>query len=116
MSSGNPLIHDTDVQTLEKRVEALQNAVSHRQSTIAGLKMRIENLTLNDEAIVAPPAAPLKWTGHAIRQTFLDFYTKKKGHTFYPSCPVVPLDDPTLLFINAGTTNVLRSNSTRERN
>jgi len=36
-----------------------------------------------------------------VRQSFLDFF-KSKGHTIVPSAPVVPLGDPTLLFINAG--------------
>lgn len=37
-----------------------------------------------------------------IRRTFIDFFVKKKAHTFVPSAAVVPHNDPTLLFINAG--------------
>ena len=40
-------------------------------------------------------------TSKAIRQEFIDFFTER-GHKFVPSTPVVPLDDPTLMFINAG--------------
>ncbi|HEX7687511.1 MAG TPA: alanine--tRNA ligase [Burkholderiaceae bacterium] len=36
-----------------------------------------------------------------IRSTFLKFF-EAKGHTIVPSSPVIPGDDPTLLFTNAG--------------
>ena len=36
-----------------------------------------------------------------IRRTFLKFY-ESKGHTIVSSSPVIPAQDPTLLFTNAG--------------
>lgn len=40
-------------------------------------------------------------TAAEIRQMFLDFF-KSKGHAVEPSAPLVPIDDPTLLWINSG--------------
>lgn len=36
-----------------------------------------------------------------IRRKFLEYF-KQQGHTVAPSSPVIPHDDPTLLFVNAG--------------
>lgn len=40
-------------------------------------------------------------TGDELRQTYLDFF-KTKEHLILPSAPLVPQDDPSLLWINAG--------------
>ena len=36
-----------------------------------------------------------------IRQVFLDYFASR-GHTIVPSAPLVPANDPTLLFTNSG--------------
>lgn len=41
-------------------------------------------------------------TASQIRREFMDFFVEVHGHTEVPSSPVVPHDDPTLLFANAG--------------
>jgi len=42
-----------------------------------------------------------KLSSSEIRQMYLDFF-HEKGHTIVPSASLVPVDDPTLLWINSG--------------
>eukprot|EP00934_Nitzschia_sp_Nitz4_P007378 Nitzschia sp. Nitz4//scaffold28_size193895//107196//110247//NITZ4_001664-RA/size193895-augustus-gene-0.310-mRNA-1//-1//CDS//3329545979//7368//frame0 len=42
-----------------------------------------------------------QWTTDQVRSTFIDFF-KDRDHVMQPSSPCAPLNDPTLLFTNAG--------------
>ncbi|XP_039132084.1 LOW QUALITY PROTEIN: alanine--tRNA ligase [Dioscorea cayenensis subsp. rotundata] len=43
----------------------------------------------------------MEWPARRVRDTFISYF-ESRSHTNWPSSPVVPLDDPTLLFANAG--------------
>eukprot|EP00892_Ulva_mutabilis_P002071 jgi/Ulvmu1/11865/UM081_0023.1 len=58
------------------------------------------NTTAEVEAFMTAVAP--KWTTARTRAAFIEFFEVRKGHPFWPSSPVVPLNDPTLLFTNAG--------------
>lgn len=49
----------------------------------------------------ATPASTQKWDAATVRNTYLDYFNSKQ-HKYVKSSPVVPFDDPTLLFANAG--------------
>jgi alanyl-tRNA synthetase len=42
------------------------------------------------------------WSAELVRSTFINYFARKHQHSVWPSSPVVPVNDPTLLFSNAG--------------
>jgi alanyl-tRNA synthetase len=46
--------------------------------------------------------ASIEWPVSRVRQTFVDYFVEKQQHLHVRSSSVVPHDDPTLLFANAG--------------
>ena len=54
------------------------------------------------EGRVAVSMTADKWPVEKVRKTFIEYFESKQAHSFVPSSPVVPLNDPTLLFANAG--------------
>jgi len=78
---------------LEQRVSNLEEAVVLRDKRIADLEAYIAKLETGDSTN--------GWSGEKVRRTFIEFFEGKE-HTFWPSSSVVPHEDPTLLFANAG--------------
>lgn len=44
------------------------------------------------------------WRAPKVRDTFIEYFCQRQGHTFVPSSSTIPHDDPTLLFANSGMT------------
>ncbi|KAM2655228.1 hypothetical protein EV1_010900 [Malus domestica] len=52
-------------------------------------------------AMAGGESQEVEWPAKRVRDTFVKFF-EDKGHVFWKSSPVVPHNDPTLLFANAG--------------
>mmetsp|Transcript_19641 Transcript_19641/g.28904 ORF Transcript_19641/g.28904 Transcript_19641/m.28904 type:complete len:1006 (-) Transcript_19641:88-3105(-) len=56
----------------------------------------------NPAATLSSTAEDIEWSTDKVRSTFVDYFVEKNDHTSVPSSACAPLNDPTLLFANAG--------------
>ena len=75
--------------TWEAEVGAKARAINKLTITMSAFS--VDDVTVTD----------VEWPLSRIRNAFIEYFVERE-HTFWPSSPVVPFDDPTLLFINAG--------------
>lgn len=75
----------------------LTNFYSSRSSVTSIISTR-EALST---AFMGSQSAEIEWPANKVRETFIKFFGDK-GHVYWKSSPVVPHNDPTLLFANAG--------------
>src|SRR5580700_653259 len=78
-----------------------ERGVSHRCAVIASADSICNNDLLPPREFVTSTAPSTKWTGNQVRKTFLKFF-EERGHRVVRSSSLVPHNDPTLLFTNAG--------------
>ncbi len=81
-----------------------KKAVSTKKKVARAKPAVAKPAALRKPRATPPSVAPIerpRWTSAQVRQTFLDFFAEF-GHTIVPSMPLIPVDDPTLLFTNSG--------------
>uniref|UniRef100_A0A915DN35 alanine--tRNA ligase n=1 Tax=Ditylenchus dipsaci TaxID=166011 RepID=A0A915DN35_9BILA len=64
-----------------------------------------------EPAVEITESAQTMMTSNQVRKSFVDFFRYEKGHVYVRSSPVIPANDPTLLFANAGMNQQSRSGS-----
>ena len=55
-----------------------------------------------ETVVMGSQSTEVEWPANRVRDTFISYFEDKK-HVNWKSSPVVPLNDPTLLFSNAGS-------------
>ena len=72
---------------------------------VGSMMNKVQSTTYSIRPLVRMSSArpsDVDWPVSRVRAEFVDYFVKKHGHVNYKSSPVVPVNDPTLLFANAG--------------
>eukprot|EP01038_Epipyxis_sp_PR26KG_P006492 gene6492-8926_t len=67
---------------------------------ISGLNLKCS--TSKILCMMSDSKSDIKWPVDQVRTAFVDYFVSKHNHINYKSSPCVPVNDPTLLFANAG--------------
>lgn len=100
------------VDNILEQLESIDQKLHQSSLNLDSIELQLQQQTMNNNtssiSIVSNTnndvsnAVSIEWPAARIRSTFIDFFVHKKNHVMWPSSPVVPVNDPTLLFANAG--------------
>ena len=104
------------LQRLEARVQSLEAELREKDELIRRLSREVPATALKqlrlgidaEELLKEPTPAQAAsssveyWDAKRTRDTFIKFFEEKCSHVHWKSSPCVPVNDPTLLFANAG--------------
>ena len=73
--------------------------MAQKEANIEDIDVKVSKLQMESSDRID---GGLTWPVQRVRETFINFFVQKHAHTFWMSSPVVPVNDLTLLFANAG--------------
>lgn len=98
------------VRHLRGRLSGMETEIAKRDTALEDIEVRLtDQLTPTPApASAAASGAPgaggegIEWPASRVREEFIKYFVERREHVFWASSPVVPVNDPTLLFANAG--------------
>ncbi|PWA44397.1 Alanine-tRNA ligase, class IIc [Artemisia annua] len=74
-----------------------------RRNTLSLSRFRFSTVvdSLREGKSMGSQVEEIEWPANKVRDTFIKFF-EDRNHVYWKSSPVVPVNDPTLLFANAG--------------
>lgn len=90
-----------------KRGFSLLISLCNRNTLLApppshGISRSLLSTSAVSTAMTGTDTLDIEWPANRVRDTFVKFF-EEKNHVYWKSSPVVPVNDPTLLFANAGS-------------
>mmetsp|Transcript_41057 Transcript_41057/g.41939 ORF Transcript_41057/g.41939 Transcript_41057/m.41939 type:complete len:1015 (+) Transcript_41057:17-3061(+) len=87
-------IDQSSITLIKSRLTKIEASMSAREARLDDIEKKLESGVSTQ--------AEIEWPANKVRQAFFDYFVEKRGHILWPSSPVVPVNDPTLMFANAG--------------
>jgi alanyl-tRNA synthetase len=87
------------IAQIEVKLSQLESDMANKEANIEDIEVKVNAMQMENSGI---DAGGMQWPVKRVRETFVGFFVDQFEHTFWMSSPVVPVNDPTLLFANAG--------------